>query len=81
MFLRNILFRIQKQIAVIRSNLSNLEKIGLHDNFFDLCSHSLTALKMTFSIQKQFNVNLSIADIFKASTVLELAEFIQAQKS
>jgi tyrocidine synthetase-3 len=53
------------------------ESIGIDDNFFELGGHSLKATAMILKIQKQFHVNLSLAQVFNTPTIRQLAEYIR----
>ena len=49
------------------------EKIGRDDNFFELGGDSLRATQVINRVRAQFEVNLSIATIFRKASVGELA--------
>ncbi len=52
--------------------------IGRNDNFFDLGGHSLKATTLTSRIHKELKVEVPLREIFKQSTIKELAEYIQS---
>jgi surfactin family lipopeptide synthetase C len=58
----------------------NLEKVGIHDNFFDLGGHSLllvkahTQLRATFTTDQ--SIELSLMDLFRYPTVGSLAAYL-----
>lgn len=54
----------------------NKDRIGVGDNFFTLGGHSLNVIKMILKIMKEFNVKISIDDVFDAPTVQEIAKCI-----
>ena len=43
-------------------------KVGVRDNFFDLGGHSLSAVRLTTRIHKQFNMPTRVADVYQAPT-------------
>ncbi|MCP4156261.1 MAG: amino acid adenylation domain-containing protein, partial [bacterium] len=53
------------------------EKIGIDDNFFQLGGHSLKATRLTAKIHKQLDVNMSLTQLFKTSTVRGIAAAIE----
>lgn len=52
------------------------EKIGVGSNFFQLGGNSLKAVSYATSIQKQFQVDVTLLDIFERPTIKQLAEYI-----
>ncbi len=64
------------QIAAIWRGLLGIEEIGLHDNFFSLGGHSLMAVRLTFRIRSEFEVDFSLMDLFDAPTVAQIGEAI-----
>ena len=58
-----------------------LDRVGIHDNFFELGGHSLLAARVFSDLQKRFDVELNLIDIFKAPTIAELAEMIYQRET
>jgi amino acid adenylation domain-containing protein len=57
------------------------EKIGVKDNFFEIGGHSLRAIRLVSLIQKEFEVNIGLKEIFEALDPEQQAELIaNAQK-
>ena len=54
-----------------------IDKIGINDNFFNLGGHSLKASSLILKIHKEFNVELSLREVFNTPTVKELAKLIK----
>jgi len=67
---------LEQTIAEIWQELLALEKVGTQDNFFELGGHSLLATRVVSAIKDQLEVELSVADLFKHTTVEELALWI-----
>lgn len=55
----------------------NLERVGIEDNFFDLGGHSLLIAQLFTRIQQNFQVELSLMDLWRAPTVSSLAATIE----
>ncbi|UCH95998.1 MAG: amino acid adenylation domain-containing protein, partial [Candidatus Aminicenantes bacterium] len=51
--------------------------LGIDDNFFELGGHSLKAAIMAAKIRKEFNVNLSLKEIFKQPFIRGLSQCIE----
>lgn len=49
------------------------ERVGIHDNFFDLGGHSLQAARLVAEIEKQLGQRHSIASLFQSPTVASFA--------
>lgn len=56
--------------------LLGIDKIGIHDNFFDLGGNSLVAVQLISQMNEMFRIELTLDTIFNATTVAELAESI-----
>lgn len=70
----------QQQLALIWTELLKWEKVGIHDNFFDLGGHSLKAILLVSAIHKKMNVKLDLKDIFDYPTIEALALRVEAKQ-
>ena len=70
--------RIEKQLAQIWSEILKLERIGIHDSFFDLGGHSLTATQVVTRVCSTFNVELTLRTFFQLPTIANIAEVLEA---
>jgi acyl carrier protein len=59
--------------------LLGLERVGIHDNFFDLGGHSLLLIEMQSRLQEVFQRDIPIIELFKYPTVSTLARHLSAQ--
>lgn len=55
-------------------------EISLQESFFSLGGHSINAVRLASTIEKELNVNVSLKDIFKNPTIEKLSFFIENQK-
>ncbi|HAR84866.1 MAG TPA: hypothetical protein DCR69_03975, partial [Clostridium sp.] len=69
---------IEKKVVSIWHEILGVDKerIGINHNFFDLGGNSINILKIANSINKEFNVNISIGEIILNQTIKELADSI-----
>jgi amino acid adenylation domain-containing protein len=65
---------IEKTVAHIWQEVLGVEKVGLHDNFFDLGGHSLLLVQLHTKLRKTFKTELSIIDLFSLPTVTSLVK-------
>jgi amino acid adenylation domain-containing protein len=64
----------EKALADIWAKLLKVERIGIHDDFFDLGGHSLMAMRAVSQIGEMYEVNLPLAVLLEAPTIAELAK-------
>jgi acyl carrier protein len=64
-------------IASIWTEIFNIQKISVNENFFDLGGHSLMAIRMIEKIQSSFQVDLPFNLIFKSPSIAKLAEQVE----
>jgi Phosphopantetheine attachment site len=50
--------------------------VGIHDNFFDLGGHSLSATQVISQVIKQFQLELPLQSLFQSPTVAKMAAVI-----
>ena len=70
--------KTEKQIAKIWSKLLklNIDKIGIHDNFFEIGGHSLLIPNAFKHLNKAFPSKLDIADLFDYLSIYKLGRYI-----
>jgi ubiquinone/menaquinone biosynthesis C-methylase UbiE len=64
---------LQKQLALIWTELLHVPQIGIHDNFFMLGGHSLLATQLMASLRTLFQVEIPLRHLFEKPTLRELA--------
>jgi acyl carrier protein len=69
----------EQALAGIWQELLSVEKVGVHDNFFDLGGHSLKALQVISFIRKELQVELWIRDLFMYPTIAGLSLHMRQQ--
>lgn len=71
---------IQKSIAAIWQEVLRLDKVGLHDNFFDLGANSLLMVRVRSKLLSDLNRDVSMLDLFKHTTIDSLAKFLSGEQ-
>jgi amino acid adenylation domain-containing protein len=71
---------LEKTIADIWQEVLNVEEIGIHDNFFELGGHSLLLVQVHSKLQKIFQKDFLLVEMFQYPTVGHLARYF-SQKS
>ena len=67
---------VEEGLAQIWAELLHVERVGVHDDFFDLGGHSLAAGRVIARIAEAFHVDLPLRTVFEAPTVAALAAAI-----
>lgn len=69
----------EERLVEIWADVLGLERemISIDSNFFELGGHSLKATTLAAKIHKERNVRVALAEIFKTSTIRELARYIK----
>ncbi|MEH2238954.1 amino acid adenylation domain-containing protein [Nostoc sp.] len=71
---------IEQVLADIWAECLDVERVGIHDNFFDLGGHSLLATQVIYKMREAFQINLPLRSLFDAPTVAGIAERIEKTK-
>jgi amino acid adenylation domain-containing protein len=67
---------VEKVLAEIWLEILNLEKVGVHDNFFDLGGHSVLAVRLAAEVERKFRRSISAATPFQAPTISHMARVL-----
>ncbi len=68
----------EKKLAVIFTEQLAVDRIGIHDDFFELGGNSLSAIKVLSRIEKEFGKLLGMTSLFPSATIAELAKALAA---
>jgi acyl carrier protein len=72
---------VESALAEIWAQVLGLERVGVHDNFFDLGGHSLLLMQLHVKLNEKFQTDISLVDLFEYSTVYAQAKWLSKQKS
>jgi amino acid adenylation domain-containing protein len=72
---------VEAKLAGIWQEVLGLERVGVHDNFFDLGGHSLLLVKLHSRLTQLFDTSLSIIDLFRLPSVSALSRAISAERN
>jgi hypothetical protein len=64
---------IETTIARVWSSVLGVERVGIHDDFFEMGGHSLTATRAIFQLQRDEGLSLQLTDLFRSPTIESLA--------
>jgi len=73
--------RTESEIALaeVWQELLGIDRIGVQDSFFDLGGHSLLATQVISRIRDLFGIDVSLAELYEASTVDALARLVESR--
>jgi amino acid adenylation domain-containing protein len=69
---------LEEKLLGIWARVLGIDKniISIHANFFQIGGHSLKATILTSAVMKELNINIPLAEIFKAGTIHSMAQYI-----
>jgi amino acid adenylation domain-containing protein len=68
---------VERKLAGTWSEVLQIDDIGVHDNFFDLGGHSLTASRVLSRVLDCFRVEVSLRSFFESPTLTGLARNVE----
>ncbi len=68
--------QVEAKLLEIWSEVLGKHGFGMTENFFELGGHSLLVAKLLLRIEHQFGKRLSLANVFQAPTIRQLAEML-----
>jgi amino acid adenylation domain-containing protein len=72
---------IEATLAAIWAEVLKLPQVGIHDNFFALGGHSLSATQVTVKIRERLQAEVPLRVLFEGADIAELAGRIAAQQT
>jgi acyl carrier protein len=71
----------EQKLADIWQEVLGLERVGVHDNFFDLGGDSLLVTQIQSKFQERFTTEMSVANLLQYPTIAELVQFLSEQET
>ncbi|WP_347338372.1 non-ribosomal peptide synthetase/type I polyketide synthase [Tumebacillus amylolyticus] len=72
---------VVQQIAAIWQDVLGVEKVGLHESFFELGGNSLKMVRVFSRLQSAFEKEITMPTLFRYPTVYDLAGYYRAEES
>ena len=69
---------VEEAIARIWSEMLDVERVGRHDNFFDLGGHSLSAMRLLSRLRQVCHAEVSLTALFGHPALRQLARVIES---
>ncbi|MDD3445056.1 MAG: amino acid adenylation domain-containing protein [Zavarzinia sp.] len=67
----------EEVLATLWAEIFEVDKVGIHDNLFDLGGDSIQAARMISTLQARFNLEIPLVSVFSKPTIAGLAEEIE----
>ncbi|MCA1568669.1 MAG: amino acid adenylation domain-containing protein [Acidobacteria bacterium] len=67
---------VEQAIAAAWGEFLRLERVGVHENFFDLGGHSLLLVQVQRAVQEKLKRRIPLLDMFRFPTVSSLTEYL-----
>jgi len=68
--------QMEQQIAKLWQEVLHIDRVGIHDNFFDLGGHSLLMLKVNHKLRAILQRDISVVTMFQNPTIYSLAHYL-----
>jgi tyrocidine synthetase-3 len=72
---------IEKKIADIWKEALLVEKVGIHDNYFDLGGTSFDIIRINAKLNESLQVNIPVIAMFRYTTVASLAGHLKSEET
>ncbi|HEY0677811.1 MAG TPA: SDR family NAD(P)-dependent oxidoreductase, partial [Chitinophagaceae bacterium] len=69
---------IERRLAELWRQTLHIDRVGIHDSFFELGGDSVLAAQILSLAQKNFGIRINPQDAFRAFTIERLSEMIEA---
>ena len=69
----------ERKLAELLQQTLHIDRVGIHDSFFELGGDSVLAAQIITLVQKTFGIRINLQDAFKAFTIEQLAIMIEEE--
>jgi aryl carrier-like protein len=71
---------LEHSVVAIWREVLGAERIGVHDNFFDLGGHSLLIVRVHNKLRETLHREIPIVELFRHPTITALSEYLGAKE-
>jgi acyl carrier protein len=72
---------VEAAITDIWQSVLGVERVGIHDNFFDLGGHSMLMIQVHNKLRERLKFEVSMVELFEYPSINALAEHLSSQKN
>jgi amino acid adenylation domain-containing protein len=66
----------EEELAALFADVLGDDRAGLHDSFFDVGGHSLSAVRLASKISERFGVEMELDELYETPTIAALARLL-----
>ncbi len=70
---------VEKKLTELWEQTLHIDKVGIHDSFFELGGDSVLAAQILSLVRKTYGISISPQEAFKAFTIEQLAQRLEAE--
>ncbi|MDV3347375.1 amino acid adenylation domain-containing protein [Leptothoe sp. LEGE 181152] len=67
---------MEKKLVVIWQSVLSMERVGIHDNFFDVGGNSLLLIQAYHALQTDLQLSVPLVDLFAYPTIKTLGDYL-----
>src|SRR6185369_11152104 len=67
---------VEEMLAAVWSQVLGVDRVGIHDNFFDAGGHSLRLIEVQAGIRRALGREVPVVELFRHPTIASLAAFL-----
>ncbi len=67
---------IEKTIAEVWTEILHLEKVGIHDSFFDLGGNSLNIIQLNNRLREKLEIDIPVVSMFRYFTISSFTKYL-----
>ncbi len=71
---------LEQELATMFASVLGVDRVGVHDDFFEIGGHSLLAARLAAEVRATFQISLPLRDLFSQATVETLACAVEEQR-
>ncbi len=72
---------LEETLALVWAEVMELERVGIHDNFFDLGGHSLQSVQLVSRLGAALGRPVAVQTVFRAPTIAAMAEVLERESA
>jgi amino acid adenylation domain-containing protein len=71
---------LEKTISDIWRDVLGIDKVGVHDNFFDFGGNSLKVIPLANKLNKALGIGINVVELFEYVTIRSLAQYLNKKE-
>jgi aryl carrier-like protein len=72
---------VERSLAAIWREVLHVDRVGRHDNFFDIGGHSLLASRVLHRLRSETGLNITLRELYASASLAELAATLERRQA